>query len=169
MKKPSKKVTLLDFLWVLQAFLRGKVLRQKDYRPQGNVFCLSTQTNYKRITMLMDWWGHRPATLKETMALMAEVKMGANNDRIFSNPELPFWFGPAPMLPYLYWDDGAWRLRYSCDWFDNDNGGITLSRSLMSLLSQTKGSWWNPNRVQQSITIDHDLALTNELLERLKK
>ncbi len=101
----------LDFLWVLQAFLRGKVLRQKDYRPQGNVFCLSTQTNYKRITMLMKWWARRPATVAEVRELKTQKPPAY---------EPFFWFGPAPMRLQLYWNDGDWRWHYSCDWFDRN-------------------------------------------------
>ncbi len=102
---------VLDFLWVLQAYLRGKVLRQKDYLPQDNFFRPSTATNCKRITMLMKWWARRPATIAEVRELMTQ-KPPAH--------EHFFWFGSAPMLPYLHWDNGAWRLGYNCNWFDRN-------------------------------------------------
>ena len=54
-----------DFLWVFQAFLRGKLLRQKAYRPQGNFFRLPVPVTAKRITMLMKWWDYRPATMAD--------------------------------------------------------------------------------------------------------
>ncbi len=59
-----------DFLWVLQAFLRGKVLRQKVYQPQGNFFRLSVPVTARRNTMLMRWWGYRPATMAELYKAM---------------------------------------------------------------------------------------------------
>jgi len=124
MKKPKVLNTVFDFLWALQAYLRGKVLCQKDYRPQGDFFRLSTRTNYRRITLLMSWWGRRLATVKEAIVLMAESKMDDDSSHIFKNPELPFWFGPAHMHPYLHWNNGAWRLRYECDWFDFN--GLTV-------------------------------------------
>lgn len=58
-------MTISDLLWVLQAFLRGKLLRQKAYRPQGNFFRLPVPVTTNRITMLMKWWGYRPATLAD--------------------------------------------------------------------------------------------------------
>lgn len=56
-----------DFLWVLQAFLRGKLLRQKAYCPQGTFFKLSLPfpVTAKRIKTLMSWWGYRMATLTD--------------------------------------------------------------------------------------------------------
>lgn len=51
--------SIFDFLWVLQAYLRGKVLRQKDYlEGENNRFHLPVLLNFKRIRMLMKWWGH---------------------------------------------------------------------------------------------------------------
>lgn len=111
--------SVLDFLWVLQAYLRGKVLRQKNYRLQGNFFRLATATNYKRITMLMKWWGHRSATTAEIRSLLAQT-----SGSMVKSPEPSFWFGPVHMQPYLRWNDGAWRLRYECDWFDPN--GLTF-------------------------------------------
>ena len=61
----TKFNAIRDFLWVLQAFLRGKVLCQKAYCPQGDLFQLSIPVTAKRITMLMKWWGYRPATMAE--------------------------------------------------------------------------------------------------------
>ena len=78
-----------SFLWVLQAFLRGKVLRQKAYRPQGNIFRLPVSTSARRIKMLVKWWGFRPATTKELMELIG------HND--------PY----SPNIPYLNWDDAT--------------------------------------------------------------
>lgn len=70
--------TVYDFLWVIQAFLRGKVLRQEDYRPQGNLFQLPVSVIAKRFTMLMRWWGYRPATLAD---LYRETRTRAGHTR----------------------------------------------------------------------------------------
>ena len=64
---------LRDYLWVVQVFLRGKVLRQKAYMPQGNCFRLPVPMTTYRILMLMKWWGLRPLTQKEGEALMKKV------------------------------------------------------------------------------------------------
>jgi len=64
---------LRDYLWVLQAFLRGKVLRQKAYTPQDNCFRLPVSMTTNRILMLMKWWGLRPLTQKEGEALILQA------------------------------------------------------------------------------------------------
>ena len=61
----TKFSAIRDFLWVPQAFLRGKVLRQKNYRFQDNFFRLTVPVTARRIVMLMKWWGYRPATMAE--------------------------------------------------------------------------------------------------------
>ena len=78
----TKFNAIRDFLWVLQAFLRGKVLRQKAYRPVyqigGNYFSfdhftrsvpITSGTTIRRMTMLMRWWGFRPMTPEEQRAV----------------------------------------------------------------------------------------------------
>ena len=66
-----------DYLWVLQAYLRGKVLRQKYYRPQTSVYFNippTTNATTKRMVLLIRWWGLRPATFGDMGRLIiAEV------------------------------------------------------------------------------------------------
>lgn len=76
-----------DRLWVLKAYLRGKVLRQKAYRPQGNMFRLSVSVTAKRIMMLMSWWGFRPMTAEEVLKLMLEQQPA-----------------PTSRVPFVEWD-----------------------------------------------------------------
>ncbi|MBI1957332.1 MAG: hypothetical protein HYS44_02655 [Candidatus Niyogibacteria bacterium] len=66
----KKLNAIRDFLWVLQAFLRGKVLRQKAYWPLDNVLRPPVPTTVRRISMLMRWWGYRLPTLDEAKALV---------------------------------------------------------------------------------------------------
>lgn len=75
--------TIRDFLWVLQAFLRGKLLRQKAYRPQGNFFRPPVPVTIKRITRLMKWWGHRPMTLDEVKTLMEQAAKWDNPEVLY--------------------------------------------------------------------------------------
>ena len=77
-----------DYLWVAQAYLRGKVLKQKGYRPTGVLFHLPVSTTAKRITMLFGFWGYRCLTAQE----------------------LKFIFGYQPSVPCLSWHDGQWEL-----------------------------------------------------------
>lgn len=66
----NTKLSFRDFLWVLMAFLRGKVLRQKNYRPHGNAFPSMPGATIQRMLPLMNWWGYRPMTMEEVMLLM---------------------------------------------------------------------------------------------------
>ena len=100
----TKFNTIRDFLWVCQAFLRGKLLRQKAYRPQGNFFRLPVPVTNKHITMLMKWWGYRPMTLNEAKALMEQIsKYDADSGHI----------------PFLYWTGSGWEKKD--DWNDWGN------------------------------------------------
>lgn len=74
----NKIKAIRDFLWVLQAFLRGKVLYQKTYRPQGNFFRPPGPASVRRIRMLMEWWCFRPATMDELIAFWS---VAGNNDK----------------------------------------------------------------------------------------
>lgn len=67
-KNTKSKISFRDRLWVLQAFLHGKVLRQKAYRPQDNFFRAMPGITVRRMTTLMRWWGFRPATSDELTA-----------------------------------------------------------------------------------------------------
>lgn len=68
-----------DFLWVLQAFLRGKLFCQKAYRPQGNFFP-PVPVTIKRVSMLMKWWGHRLMSIDEVVRLMEQEQMAKQDD-----------------------------------------------------------------------------------------
>jgi len=61
MKKFYSFFSFRDFLWVSQAFVRGKVLRQRAYLPQAKVFfCyLQENTSITRVVALRRWWGYR--------------------------------------------------------------------------------------------------------------
>ena len=80
-----------DFLWVLQAFLRGKVLRQKAYRPHGNgkgfFLRVPEGTSQERSTALLKKWKGKPIMVKD-------VVEGSNSSSIFSliyDKELNRW------------------------------------------------------------------------------
>ena len=77
----TKSNSFFDFLWVLKVFLRGNVLRQKAYRPQGNFFCNVPGTTLKRMEMFMQRWGFRPAKQKELVAFWG---MAAEDDKRFT-------------------------------------------------------------------------------------
>ena len=66
------KQMILDYLWVIVAYIRGKVLRQNAYRPQGDgklaFFQAARGANFKRISILVNWWGLRLATLDELLS-----------------------------------------------------------------------------------------------------
>lgn len=74
----AEKLSFWDRLWVLQAFLRGKVLREEFYRPMfdGLLFVDVAFATVKRMTALIDWWGFRLATPKEVgdFILMQKLK-----------------------------------------------------------------------------------------------
>jgi hypothetical protein len=86
--------TLRDYLWVIQAFLRGKILRQKAYRPKDNSFCLSVPVTGKRISILMKWWKFRPMTIKEAIDLMGQAVKQQNLNT---------------GSPFLSWKDNGWE------------------------------------------------------------
>ena len=92
---------LRDYLWVVQVFLRGKVLRQKAYMPQGNCFRLPVPMTTYRILMLMKWWGLRPLTQAEGEALMKQQRFPSR-------------------VPGFSWDGERWNT--TTDPSDWDNG-----------------------------------------------
>ncbi|MFA5124276.1 MAG: hypothetical protein WC473_00400 [Patescibacteria group bacterium] len=107
------KQTILDYLWVIVAYLRGKVLRQKAYRPQGAgelaFFQAARGANFRRISILSKWWGYRLATLDELLSAH------------FNQPDL---IPPAtPTVSY-----GGNYDRVSIGHFGSD--GLTFDRSL---------------------------------------
>lgn len=77
--------TFRDYLWVLQAFLRGKVLRQKAYQPQGNFFRLPVPMTTNRILMLMKWWGLRHES-QGRLSARSQVRGRAASAARLTNP-----------------------------------------------------------------------------------
>ncbi len=75
--------TLSDCLWVLKAYLRGKVLQQKGYQPQEDFyFVIPESVTVKRMKLLIRLWGLRPATLDETMKLIfQEIRKPTDEQR----------------------------------------------------------------------------------------
>jgi hypothetical protein len=87
-----------DFLWCLVAYCRGRVLRQKAYRPViSGLVRFPLAMNVRRMTMLMRWWGMRPATTDEFAAFIGRQ---INELRV----------------PELTWDGSDWGQRWSHDW-----------------------------------------------------
>jgi hypothetical protein len=95
-----------DYLWVAQAYLRGKVLKQKGYRPTGILFHLAVPTTAKRITMLFGLWGYRCLTIQE----------------------LKFIFDYQPSIPYLSWHDGQWELKNDQDAWGSPRHRLIFAR-----------------------------------------
>jgi len=87
-----------DFLWVFQAFMRGKVLRQKVYCSQENFFRMPVPANVKRTTMLMKWWGYRPASEDDLREEARERMRFSYGGRVFppSREELAEWEKHGP-------------------------------------------------------------------------
>ena len=86
-----------DFFWVLQAYLRGKVLRQKAYLPQpwgtmSSFQWVSGMTVSRAIT-LAKWWGCRPATFQEVNRLLRDTDS----------------------IPYLRWNGSEVEMEYDPD------------------------------------------------------
>jgi len=100
----TKLEAICDFLWVLQAFLRGKVLRQKAYRPNTNGFRLPVSCTVERMLMLTRWWGYRPMTLEEVQMLM----------RVLENRS-----PSARFVPYISFNGSEWACR---DWLGDGSG-----------------------------------------------
>lgn len=71
---PDPMFTLRDRLWVIQSFLRGKVLRQRAYHPHGDFFHPPVPVSVKRVVALLRWWGRRPMTLDEVKALVERLE-----------------------------------------------------------------------------------------------
>jgi hypothetical protein len=78
-KLKALRAFVADYLWVAQAYLRGKVLKQETYRPKRVVsvlidepaisfFQLPATVSIRRMLMLMDWWDMRPLKLAELLA-----------------------------------------------------------------------------------------------------
>lgn len=80
----NKFHAIRDFLWVLQAFLRGKILHQKIYRPQGSFFRPPGPASVRRIRMLMEWWRFRPATKDELIAFWNAAGRNDKRDTLVS-------------------------------------------------------------------------------------
>ncbi|MFA6594052.1 MAG: hypothetical protein WCT16_02220 [Candidatus Buchananbacteria bacterium] len=118
------KQAILDYLWVIVAYIRGKVLCQKAYRPQGDgklaFFQAARGTNFKRISILMKWWGCRPVSVEELLALQGMRFATENELRDLAGcrkSEL------HPEVPTIDWNDNQLSIGH----FDAD--GLTFDRS----------------------------------------
>ena len=99
------KKLFCNYLWVLNAYLRGKVLRQRAYRPRGNLFHATPGATCRRQMLLIKWWGFQPATLEEAMELMSQEEKSHSSDYV----------------PFLSWTNDRWtndRLDLG-DWDNN--------------------------------------------------
>ncbi len=108
-----KKAKMIDYLWVLQAFLRGKVLRQKAYRPQGNIFRAMPGGSIGRMLILIRWWGYRPMTLEEALESMKDEKGGESTDE---------------RVPCCYWTGSKLTLGWDLQGNPNKEFGAFLIR-----------------------------------------
>ena len=66
--KTNFLMSIRDFFWVVQSFLRGK-FGDKSYQIKNGIFRLSKSTTSKRVAMLMRCWGFKPATIKELIEI----------------------------------------------------------------------------------------------------
>ena len=109
--------SICDFLWVLQAFLRGKVLRQKAYRPQQGMFCLPVPVTAIRILRLVRWWGLRPMTAAEMWHLFEKA---TSEGQTFSSETVIKDEKSNEHVCELRWRDGRWEVsvRQREDWLD---------------------------------------------------
>ncbi|MCK9588151.1 MAG: hypothetical protein M0Q93_02175 [Terrimicrobiaceae bacterium] len=120
----SFKSLVLDYLWVIVAYFRGKVLRQKAYRPQGDgkvqFFHASRGATVRRILILMKWWGCRLLTVEELLVLQGM--------RFATEDELRDLAGCRklelyPEVPTIDWNDNQLSIGH----FDAD--GLTFDHS----------------------------------------
>lgn len=95
-----------DLTWVANAFLRGKVLKQKAYCPkqQGKLsfFQGIPGATLSRLLRLMELWGLRPLKTDELLAATLENSQSR--------------------IPYLTWENNQWALNYewlTSGWQDN--------------------------------------------------
>ncbi len=105
-----------DFFWVLQAFFRGKVLKQKAYCPQHGIsFRGIPIAAVKRMVMLMRWWGLWPKTLEDVKRMKPKIYFKDEGGNEHTNS--------------LFWDGEkwAWESKPSIilDWNDESRIPIT--------------------------------------------
>lgn len=108
---------IFDCLWALQAFFRGKVLRQKAYRPEGNLFKVPAPTSVRRMRMFIRLWGYQPATVAQAIKAWQSGELKPN--------DMPYVALGACVpdaencVPTLNWaSDRAWL---TLDWRNSDN------------------------------------------------
>ena len=104
-----------DFFWVLIAFVRGKLLRQKTYRPQphGQILIMTDMKGMttRRLTLLTKWWGLRHLTLSEMLALTVRAPISETR-RLYLDHH-------GPHVPYLKWNND--QHRWGVGWGKNPN------------------------------------------------
>jgi len=114
-KMTSFLLAFRDYFWVINAFFRGKVLREKTYRPQGNIFRAPKGATAKRITMLAKFWGRRPMTLAEAVGL---VNQRAEAERVDLTGRVPF----------LHWNGSSWQKSDGRGDWDNSSHHFLAAR-----------------------------------------
>lgn len=118
---------LSDCLWVAVMLVRGKVLRQKAYRLEAGVISVIRGTTARRMTMLMGWWGLRPATLDELKRELDNMDFPPVVSEQVSSQMQKHGYRPATpkeicrfqnKVPNLRWDGKKWQLE--SNWNDDD-------------------------------------------------
>lgn len=127
------KQAILDYLWVIVAYIRGKVLRQKAYRPQGagkvSFLHASRGATGRRMLMLLKLWGCRPASVEELLALQGMRFAIEDELRDLAGcqfvPTIPW--SDSRNKPYLVGFDGNGLMLHSASdwdrWHSHDSWG----------------------------------------------
>ena len=88
-----------DWVWVMQAYVRGIVLQQEAYLPRSNgeleIFMFDQDVSIERISCLIWLWGIKPITDTELMKLLTDHDFIKN-----------FKFGD-----YVIWDTSRQNLK----------------------------------------------------------
>lgn len=93
----TTKLSVRDYMWLIKAYLLGKVLRKKAYRPQMgegySYFHLPQSVSVTRMIKLMSWWDTKPATLQDLQTLLETQPPPVRR---------------SEQVPALSWNDGKW-------------------------------------------------------------
>ena len=120
----TKLSSFRDFLWVIRAYLRGKVFRQKVYRPQPQgdyfIFRATPGANFRRTAMLINWWGHRSLTVKEFTALTMNQHVPEDDGNDDGDHDL--------RAPCLRLTNDGWKKSHESSWNNTHNLGIASAR-----------------------------------------
>jgi hypothetical protein len=101
-----------DYLWVLQAYLRGKLAAPEGLPSQTNgplvTFRATRGVTYRRQVMLMRLWGTRPMTLDEAIAAHLRNNPGLVPDDWKSNDRVRVGNFDAKGCHVDYWRNDDW-------------------------------------------------------------